>query len=196
VQRLRFRNAYGTESFADLVLPPDHRPGQQHPLVVVQYTSDGFLRGGTGDEVPIHPLANRGFAVLSFDRPTFSAAALTATSEEELVRANRADWIDRRRVQSSLEIALELAIETGAVDAGRMGISGFSDGGSTVQWALINSDLSKWPLWAHAAKICIPIRRQPGPGLQTSFARWATATSRPGPKNSGDPCRSSSMSTR
>ena len=141
VQRLRFRNAYGSESFADLVLPPDHRPGQQHPLVVVQYTSDGFLRGGTGDEVPIHPLANRGFAVLSFDRPTFSAAALTATSEEELVRANRADWIDRRRVQSSLEIALELAIETGAVDAGRMGISGFSDGGSTVQWALINSDL-------------------------------------------------------
>ncbi|MEP2165134.1 MAG: prolyl oligopeptidase family serine peptidase, partial [Nisaea sp.] len=44
-------------------------------------------------------------------------------------------------VQSSLEIALELAIETGAVDAGRMGMSGFSDGGSTVQWALINSDL-------------------------------------------------------
>lgn len=141
VERLRFRNAFGAESYADLVLPPDHRAGQRHPLVVVQYTSVGFLRGGTGDEVPIHPLANRGFAVLSFDRPDFAAAALGATTEEELTRANRADWIDRRRVQSSLETAISLAIDTGAVDPARMGISGFSDGGSTVQWALINSDL-------------------------------------------------------
>lgn len=143
VKRLRFRNAFGAESHADLVLPPDHRPGQRHPLVVVQYTSVGFLRGGTGDEVPIHPLANIGFAVLSFDRPDFSAGALAANSEEELTRANREGWIDRRRVQSSLEKAVSLAIATGAVDPERMGISGFSDGGSTVQWALINSDLFK-----------------------------------------------------
>jgi len=141
VERLRFRNAFGAQSYADLVLPPDHQAGQRHPLVVVQYTSVGFLRGGTGDEVPIHPLANRGFAVLSFDRPDFSAAALGATTEEELTRANRANWIDRRRVHSSLETAISLAIDTGAVDPARMGISGFSDGGSTVQWALINSEL-------------------------------------------------------
>ena len=143
VQRLRFRNAFGAESYADLVLPTNHRPGQKHPLVVVQYTSDGFLRGGTGDEVPIHPLANRGFAVLSFSRPYFSAETTTARTDDELVRANRANWIDRRRVQSSLEEAVRLAIQTGAIDADRMGISGFSDGASTVQWALINSDLFK-----------------------------------------------------
>lgn len=40
-------------------------------------------------------------------------------------------------------MAVQHAIGTGAVDSARMGISGFSDGGSTVQFALINSDLFK-----------------------------------------------------
>lgn len=142
-QRLRFRNAYGVESYADLVLPPDHRPGQRHPLVVVQYLSYGFLRGGTGDEFPVQALAGRGFAVLSFNRPDFVPSALQAGNETASMAANRKDWIDRRNVQSSLELALQSAIETGTVDPDRMGISGFSDGASTVQWALINSALFK-----------------------------------------------------
>jgi dipeptidyl aminopeptidase/acylaminoacyl peptidase len=143
VERLRFRNAFGAESYADLVLPPNHAPGQRHPLVVVQYISHGFLRGGTGDEVPIQLLAARGFAVLSFARPDFVPEALGARTEAELRLANRKDWIDRRRVQSSLERAIALAIASGSVDPARMGISGFSDGSSTVQWALIHSDLFK-----------------------------------------------------
>ena len=40
-------------------------------------------------------------------------------------------------------MAVERAIGTGAVDPDRMGISGFSDGGSAVQFALINSDVFK-----------------------------------------------------
>lgn len=142
-QRLRFRNAYGIECFADLVLPPDHRPGQRHPLVVVQYNSIGFLRGGTGDEFPIQVLAARGFAVLSFNRSDFVPAARAAPSERDASRAMRKDWIERRSVQSALETAVMQAIATGAVDPARMGISGFSDGSSTVQWALINSKLFK-----------------------------------------------------
>lgn len=142
-ERFRFHNAYGVESHADLVLPPDHHPGQRHPLVVVQYVSDGFLRGGLGDEVPIQVLAGRGFAVLSFSRPDFVSAALEASSERAMRQANRDNWADRRNVQSSLEIAVRLALATGTVDADRMGISGFSDGTSTTQWALINSTLFK-----------------------------------------------------
>lgn len=141
VQRLLVRNAFGTESFADLVLPPDHKPGQKHPLVVVQYMSHGFLRGGTGDEVPIHPLANRGFAVLSFARPETIPGDTAAKSNIELMQNGRKDWLDRRHVQSALEEAVRLAIDSGAVDPDRLGISGFSDGTVTTQWALINSDL-------------------------------------------------------
>lgn len=143
VRRFTFRNAYGVESYADLVLPPGHLPGQTHPLVVVQYVTDGFLRGGTGDEAPIQVLAAKGFVVLSFSRPDFPAWVLAASDERELRRRNRVDWLDRRSVQSSLQMAIARAIATGTVDPARMGISGFSDGTSTTQWALINSSLFK-----------------------------------------------------
>jgi dipeptidyl aminopeptidase/acylaminoacyl peptidase len=143
VQRFRFHNSIGVESFADLVLPPGHKPGEKHPLVVVQYGSQGFLRGGTDDEVPIQVLAAKGFAVLSFERPFLPAEMLNVKTGEEYTKAVRKNWIDRRSVQSSLEMALALAIKTGTVDAARMGISGFSDGTSTTQWALINSSLFK-----------------------------------------------------
>lgn len=140
VERLRFRNAFGVESWADLVLPPQHKADEKHPLVVVQYFSEGFLRGGTGDEFPIQLLAAKGFAVLSFARPDLEPKGET---EDELMAAFETDWLDRRSVQSSLEVSIDLAIATGAIDRNRMGISGFSDGTATAQWALINSPLFK-----------------------------------------------------
>lgn len=143
VQRFRFSNAFGVESFADLVLPADARPGEKHPLVVVQYGSQGFLRGGTGDEVPVQVLAAKGFAVLSFERPSLPPEVLRAKTDNGYAKAARKNWIDRRSVQSSLEIAIAMAIKTGQIDPARMGISGFSDGTSTVQWALIHSHLFK-----------------------------------------------------
>lgn len=143
VERFLIRNAFGVESFADLVLPPDHHPGQRHPLVVVQYESRGFLRGGTGNEMPIHPLASRGFAVLSFHRPGLLPAARAARNVIETRTLIEDPWADRAQILSSLELAIRRAIETGLVDPERIGISGFSDGGGTVQFALINSDLFK-----------------------------------------------------
>jgi dipeptidyl aminopeptidase/acylaminoacyl peptidase len=143
VQRFTFRNAFGIESHADLVLPPDHKPGDKHPLVVVQYASFGFLRGGTGDEFPVQLLAAKGIAVLSFSRPDAVPAAMAAKTELEFMRESARDWADRRSVQSALEIAIERALATGTIDNENMGISGFSDGGATVQWSLINSSLFK-----------------------------------------------------
>lgn len=142
-QRFRFRNAYGVESYADLVLPPNHRPGEKHPLIVAPYISHGFLRGGGGDEVPIQVLAAKGFAVLNLARPDLTEQARQARTERELLTLVRVDWHDRRNVQSSLEMAIDLALATGAVDGDNMGITGWSDGSSTVQWALVNSSLFK-----------------------------------------------------
>lgn len=139
IERFQFRNAAGVESFADLILPPDHRQGDRHPMVIVQYRSRGFLRGGTGDEVPIFALAARGFAVLSFDRPDFLPAAYRATTDVELATLAGDQWADRRQVQSSLEIAIDEAIATGAVDPDRIGITGFSEGGAAAQFAIVNS---------------------------------------------------------
>lgn len=142
-KRFKFRNNYGVESYADLVRPPFHTKGAIHPLVVVQYHSQGFLRGSTGNEFPVQLLAAKGFAVLSFARPDFVPAAMAGKSELQLGKANRADWIDRRNVHSSLVMAVEHAVNTGMVDSSRIGITGFSDGTATTQWALINSSLFK-----------------------------------------------------
>jgi len=66
VERLHWRNALGVETIGDLVFPVGYRPGRAYPMIVVQYETRGFLRGGTDDEYPIQAFANRGYAVLSF----------------------------------------------------------------------------------------------------------------------------------
>jgi len=141
VHRYFYQNAFGIECWFDLVMPVGHRPGQRHPMVVVQYTSQGFLRGGTGDEVPIQVLAAQGFAVLSFEHPDFTPQARLARNELELRQIDRRNWLERRNVESALERAVQIAIRTGTVDPSRIGISGFSEGSAAVQWALINSKL-------------------------------------------------------
>lgn len=143
VRRLRSATEFGVETFADLVLPPGSKPGDKHPLVVVQYDSEGFLRGGTGDEVPIHVLTGRGIAVLSFQRPFDAPGTNEAKTALEYRQLARRNWIDRRNVQSALEKGIAAAIATGRIDADKLGITGFSEGTSATQWALINSRLFK-----------------------------------------------------
>lgn len=129
----------GAPSYADLALPPGHRPGDRHPLIVVQYNSRGFLRGGTGGEYPAFALAARGYAVLSYQRPQSFAYGSEARDLNAFVRRNLADRADRRRAFTAMEHAVDAAIATGAIDAEHIGITGLSDGVATVQWALLHS---------------------------------------------------------
>ncbi len=139
VQRLRWRNSYGIETLADLVLPVGYRRGQRYSLVVVQYDTRGFLRGGTGDEYPIQAFANRGYAVLSFRRPD-----PPVQGAQDFIEARRmalASFADRRSVHSSLEDGVRLAIDQGVADPQALGITGLSDGSTTAVWALLHSSL-------------------------------------------------------
>lgn len=140
VTRLRWRNDRGLEVWGDLVLPPHRHARQKFPLIVVQYNSRGFLRGGTGDEYPIFLFARRGFAVLSFERPRNVAESVPGIKND--VDANAADekgWAERRSVESALLNGIDAAISAGNVDAKRIGITGLSDGATAVRFALINS---------------------------------------------------------
>jgi dipeptidyl aminopeptidase/acylaminoacyl peptidase len=140
VERLHFRNAFGIESVADLVFPVGYRAGIRYPMVIVQYDTRGFLRGGTDDEYPIQAFANRGYAVLSFKRPQ-TVSSKTAKDFEQLGRQDLEHFADRRNVQSSLETAIKLVIDRGIADPARIGITGLSDGSTTVEWELIHSKL-------------------------------------------------------
>ncbi len=144
VERLYWRNDLGLEARGDLVLPPGYRKGARLPLVVVQYNSNGFLRGGTGDEYPIHPLAARGIAVLSIERSdAVTALHPEVRTVEQFLMAYHKDWAERRSMQSTIEIGVKAVIDRGIADPERLGISGLSDGSSAVRFALINSDLFK-----------------------------------------------------
>lgn len=143
VERLRWTNAYGIATFGDLVLPPAHRPGDKHPLIIVQYESRGFLRGGTGDEYPIQLYAAHGYAVLSVQGPVSISWSRGAASPADVNRLDRVDWADRRSILSSLESGVRAAMATGAVDGDRIGITGLSEGASSAQFALLNSHLFK-----------------------------------------------------
>jgi len=140
VERLQWTASDGVPSYGDLVLPPDHLPGQRHPLIIVQYSSRGFLRGGVGDEYPIHLFAARGYAVLSITRPAPPSRESDATDIDSMQRANVTGWADRRRVLASLEAGIDAVLKLGVVDPARVGLTGLSDGSSTVQFALLNSD--------------------------------------------------------
>lgn len=163
VERLRWRNAFGLETIGDLVLPVGYSPGTRYPLVVVQYQTRGFLRGGTGDEYPIQAFANRGYAVLSFQRPIAIALARGATNFVDGNRLNLEGFGDRRSVMSSLEGGVRLAIDRGVADPGRIGITGFSDGASTAAWAILHSSLfSAAALGSCCFDTTLAIRAGPG----------------------------------
>ncbi|MDB5576864.1 MAG: hypothetical protein JWR80_2040 [Bradyrhizobium sp.] len=136
VRRLVWTDAKGVITYGDLVLPPDHRAGQRHPMVVTQYESRGFLRGGTGDEVPIQLLASRGFAVLSTQRPGLLPIAQTAHDFATMQHANIAGFADRLQLASAVQAGVDAAIATGTVDERHLGLTGMSDGAVTAQFIL------------------------------------------------------------
>ena len=139
-ERLHWRNAFGLETIGDLVLPVGYQKGERYPMVVVQYDTRGFLRGGTGDEYPIQAFANRGYAVLSFKRPAFVRSA-GAKNFDEVAKGDLENFADRKSDQSSLEMGVQIAIDRGIADPKHLGISGLSDGSASVEWELIHSKL-------------------------------------------------------
>ncbi len=141
VERLRLKGDNGSKTFADVMLPPGFVVGRRYPMVVVQYESRGFLRGGTGNEYPIPVLAAAGMIVLSFQRTI--DVAVTAmpppTSDTDFNRIDFTGWADRRRVNAALMDGVEQMIARGSIDAARVGITGLSDGVATAAFALLGT---------------------------------------------------------
>ncbi len=140
VTRLVWRDATGTLAFGDFALPAMRRSGEKLPLIVVQYESRGFLRGGTGDEYPIHALAQAGYAVLSIHQPRRAAAveAGKARTLDDFQRIMVEGHMLRKRMAAALDAGVDAAIATGVIDPSRIGLTGMSDGAVTACYALIH----------------------------------------------------------
>lgn len=163
VERLTWTDKQGVMTYGDLVLPRGHRRGERHPLIVVQYQSRGFLRGGTGDEYPIQLFARHGYAVLSFQRPAQLPRVAGASDLAGVQRINIEDWAERRMIVSVLEAGVDAVIEKGVVDPDRIGLTGLSDGAVTAQFALNHSTRFK-------AAILSSCCDEPGGAFTAGFA--------------------------
>lgn len=141
VRRINVRNEIGLESTADLVYPPGYRVGHRYPAVVVQYVSRGLLRGGVGDEYPILALAADGYAVLSVNRPPHLGLLAGAPDMITAERRNLRNWSNRKSILSSIETPLHQLIAEGVIDPRKIGITGLSDGATTVQYAMLHSTM-------------------------------------------------------
>lgn len=138
VKSLAWKDAMGIEGYGHLVKPVGYHARTRYPLVIVQYRSRGFLRGGVGDEYPIQVLAAKGFAVLSFHRPDDWEVLARYRTEAEREQALWQDFRDRRRVLSVLQSGIDLLDRMGIVNRARIGITGLSDGANTAAFALIH----------------------------------------------------------
>lgn len=141
VERLNWRNGYGVPFYGDLVYPVGFRTDQRYPLIVVQYRTKGFLRGGIGDEVPIQAFANQGYFVLVVDNLTYEDIVGRQASARALAAAFNHDFAGRRNILSGVEAAIRSLIDRGFVDPKQIGITGLSDGCTTVQFAELHSTL-------------------------------------------------------
>lgn len=141
VEKFEWQEASGADAAGHLVYPLGYEAGERYPLVIVQYRSQGFLRGGVGNEYPIHPLAANGYFVLSFDRPNNTHAAATVSDIFERERLDWGEALWERSVSlSALEIMVDTLDQRGLIDPARVGITGLSDGAETVWYAMIHSD--------------------------------------------------------
>jgi dipeptidyl aminopeptidase/acylaminoacyl peptidase len=136
---LEWTDQNGIRGWGHLIKPIGFTTGKRYPLVIVQYRSRGFLRGGVGDEYPIQMYAAKGFAVLSFDRPDDWEAEALAKTEEDVTRRRYEDFHDVRRVTSVLFSGIDKLATSGLIDSRRVGITGLSDGGETAAYALIQA---------------------------------------------------------
>src|SRR3546814_2398625 len=96
-----------------------------------------------GDEFPVQLCANHGFAVLSVQRPAPAGSIGGATDAIDLDRRSLIGFADRRNVLSVIEKGVDTLVARGIVDPGSVGITGLSDGSSTVQFASLNSSRSE-----------------------------------------------------
>jgi dipeptidyl aminopeptidase/acylaminoacyl peptidase len=130
-ERLLVKNEYGDEMAAFLILPRGRAAGERVPLGITSYSCDGFLRGGSGDDVPEHLLATAGIA----------AVCLNDNAEAERVERPGDYWANNESSSLAFRRAIvELLDLRGLIDPNRVGITGLSYAATATLHAISRTD--------------------------------------------------------
>jgi dipeptidyl aminopeptidase/acylaminoacyl peptidase len=148
-----------------LMLPLNYQAGKRYPLIVTGYRDgDGFLRGGGGDEYPIQVFAANGFAVLNFD-----------VGRDRNYKPGDFDSAILRWQSPVLRMGsmIEKLTEMGIVDPMKIGITGFSRGAETVEYAITHTDLFQAAVASDDGEVEDPyFFYMAGNSWQKRFADW------------------------
>jgi hypothetical protein len=143
VMRLHWSTKEAGPAFGDLVLPPGHRPGKRHPLLVLPYNSTGLLRAHLGGVYPILPLAERGIAVLQIDTgKDFQRPIFHKSGEGDVIAARAASgnqlWFEVYRLGvESADGGIKTVEALGIIDSKHIAAAGQSYGGQVINYWLI-----------------------------------------------------------
>lgn len=134
VEHLTWRDKWGRAVTGILLLPHDSPRPSRLPLVITSYRCTGFLRGGTGADVPEHVLTDVGIAALcvNFDLDLAGVpypGPDVAPGQESHLQTILDDW----------EAGIEVLRDRGLIDAERVGVSGLSLGAEAVLYAVSHS---------------------------------------------------------
>jgi len=132
-QRIFVSDKRGQKFWGHLLLPLGYQPGKRYPLVITTYADyGGFLRGGTGNEYPIHVFAANGFAVLNLDflssRPEKPGDFSTTLRR----------W---QGPMEAIDAMLEKLDAMGIVDRSKVAITGLSHGAEMVHYGVSHTNL-------------------------------------------------------
>lgn len=135
IERITYTDDHGLQSYAHLVFPRGYRRERRYPMVIVQYRSRGFLKGGTGGEYPIFAYASAGYFVMSVERPEAHGQAqqMTPQAFDHLLNF---EGEEERMKLASLDGLIAQVERRGLVDDNRIALTGMSDGAETLYWAL------------------------------------------------------------
>ena len=133
-QRIDVLDKHGDPFWGHFVLPLGYEPGKRYPLVITTYADyGGFLRGGVGDEYPIHVFTANGFAVLSFNALGRTRSPKPGDFDSTLLL-----W---QAPMEAMEAMVAKLAEMGIVDKSRVGITGLSYGAVLVNYGISYTSL-------------------------------------------------------
>lgn len=126
VERLEWTSRFGDPAYGYLLMP--EAPSHPRPLVIVQYSCSGFLRGGTGDEYPEQLLVEDGIAALCANAPAVENPRKGLRHPEQ------------EGVFASHLALLDLLAKRGDIDMAHVGITGLSSGADKALYAISHSN--------------------------------------------------------
>lgn len=130
---LTLTDRYGNSTLARMLLPPHFTPGKRLPLVLTNYNCDGFLLGGSGQDVPEHVLAGLGFAAVCVD---LGFDVVHRVPEFEVTQ----DSVSLMGRDFFEDVVKQLDHE-GIVDPKRVSLNGFSGGSTAVALTISQTDV-------------------------------------------------------